>query len=102
MNSTAPTIPQPPTNAVTGPGRPGSPVRPIVAPRPQYLDLRANVHRKLISRLNLEALAQADRSRAEGEIRVLFGEILSEEGAPISLSEREQLFTELLDDVFGL
>ena len=102
MSSTAPTIPQPPTNAVTGPGRPGAPVRPIVAPRPQYLELRANVHRKLISRLNLEALAQADRTRAEGEIRVLFGEILSEEGAPISLSEREQLFTELLDDVFGL
>ena len=74
----------------------------MVAPRPQYLELRASVHRKLISRLNLEALAQADRSRAENEIRVLFGEILSEEGAPISLSERETLFTELLDDVFGL
>src|SRR5437762_3577818 len=71
-------------------------------PRQQYLDLRANVHRKLLNRLNLEALAQADRSRAESEIRTLMGEILGEEGTPISLSERETLFTELLDDVFGL
>src|SRR5437762_12762687 len=71
-------------------------------PRQQYLDLRANVHRKLLNRLNLEALAQADRSRAESEIRTLMGEILGEEGTPISLSERETLFAELLDDVFGL
>src|SRR2546422_637709 len=72
------------------------------APRQQYLDLRASVHKKLLARLNLEALSQSDRSRAETEIRTLFGEILAEEAAPISLSERESLFSELLDDVFGL
>ena len=76
--------------------------RTVQPPRQQYLDLRASVHKKLLARLNLEALAQSDRSRAEGEIRMLFGEILAEEGAPISLSERESLFSELLDDVFGL
>jgi pilus assembly protein CpaF len=52
--------------------------------------------------LNLEALAQSDRSRAESEIRTLLFELLSEEGAPLSLSEREILFGEILDDVFGL
>ena len=31
------------------------------APRPGYLELKANVHRKLLNRLNLEALASADR-----------------------------------------
>ncbi|PYQ88138.1 MAG: pilus assembly protein CpaF [Acidobacteria bacterium] len=72
------------------------------APRQQYLDLRASVHRKLLNRLNLEALAQADRSRAESEIRSLLTELLAEEGAPISLSERETLFGEIVDDVFGL
>src|SRR5687767_2132924 len=73
-----------------------------VAPRQQYLELRANVHRKLLNRLNLEALAQTDRSRAEGEIRSLLGQLLGEETTPISLSERETLFAEILDDVFGL
>ena len=54
------------------------------------------------NRLNLEALAQADRARAEGEIRTLLGELLAEEATPLSLAERETLFAEVLDDVFGL
>src|ERR1043166_584535 len=69
--------------------------------RPQYLDLKAIVHRKLLDRLNLEALAQADRARAEHEIRTLIGDLLNEGGVPISLSERDALFGELIDDVFG-
>jgi pilus assembly protein CpaF len=60
------------------------------------------VHRKLLNRLNLEALAQSDRARAEGEIRTLLGQLLVEESTPISLGERETLFGEILDDVFGL
>src|SRR6476659_8149850 len=74
----------------------------IQQPRQQYLDLRANVHRKLLNRLNLEALAQSDRARAESEIRSVLGVLLAEEGTPLSLGEREGLFVELLDDVFGL
>jgi pilus assembly protein CpaF len=84
----------------------GNPTRAANAPhqpiRQQYLELRASVHRKLLNRLNLEALANADRSRAEGEIRTLLALLLSEESTPISLSERETLYGEVLDDVFGL
>jgi pilus assembly protein CpaF len=72
------------------------------APRQQYLELRANVHRKLLNRLNLEALARADRARAEGEIRTLLGQLLAEEQTPLNVSERETLFAEVVDDVFGL
>src|SRR6202163_1844502 len=72
------------------------------APRAQYVALKANVHRKMLNRLNLEALAQSDRSRAESEIRTLVSELLAEEGTPISLSERDVLFGELVDEVFGL
>jgi len=71
-------------------------------PRHQYLELKANVHRKLLNRLNLEALAQSDRNRAESEIRTLLGELLAEENTPLSLGEREMLFVEVIDDVFGL
>src|SRR5512132_3415313 len=70
--------------------------------RQQYLELRSQVHRKLLNRLNLEALAQTERARAESEIRALLGQLLAEENTPISLSEREALFAEVLDDVFGL
>jgi pilus assembly protein CpaF len=97
MNSIAPAQhPSQPRPAAPGAPRPGAP------PRPGYLELKANVHRKLLNRLNLEALAQADRARAESEIRTLLGELLAEENVPLALSEREVLFVELLDDVFGL
>jgi pilus assembly protein CpaF len=96
MSSTATATPTTPTRPPSLPG-----LRPQ-APRQQYLDLRAGIHRKLLNRLNLEALAQADRTRAESEIRTLLHELLSEEGAPLNLSERESLFVEILDDVFGL
>jgi pilus assembly protein CpaF len=103
MNSIAPAnVPVPPR-----PPQPASPAAAAAPPRPQqprqqYLDLKANVHRKLLNRLNLEALAQADRSRAESEIRTLLSELLAEENVPLSLGERELLFVELIDDVFGL
>jgi pilus assembly protein CpaF len=70
--------------------------------RAQYVELKANVHRKLLNRLNLEALAQVDRARAESEIRGLVGELLSEDSTPISLTERDVLLGEVIDEVFGL
>jgi pilus assembly protein CpaF len=97
MNSIAPTPTIAPPRPTPGPARP-----PAQPPRQQYLELKANVHRKLLNRLNLEALAQADRSRAESEIRTLLGELLAEENVPLSLGERETLYGELVDDVFGL
>src|SRR5437762_5089613 len=82
--------------APTPAGRPQPPVRQ------QYLELKGSVHRKLLNRLNLEALAQVDRARAESEIRTLLLELLTEENTPLSLGERDMLFAELIDDVFGL
>jgi pilus assembly protein CpaF len=72
------------------------------APRREYIELKASVHKKLLNRLNLEALAQADRTRAENEIRSLVIQLVNEEGTPISLGERDTLFNELIDEVFGL
>src|SRR5258706_15005026 len=64
--------------------------------------MKASVHRKLLNRLNLEGLASADRSRAEGEIRTLLFELIAEEGIPLSMSEREAFFADVIDEVFGL
>src|SRR5438552_735863 len=76
--------------------------RPQQPVRREYVELKANVHKKLLNRLNLEALAQADRNRAENEIRTLVVQLVNEEGTPISLGERDTLFNELIDEVFGL
>ncbi len=86
------------TNLPTG--RAERPVRSD-ALRPQYLELRASVHRKLLNRLNLEALATADRSRAEAEIRALLVDLINEEAMPLNMSERELILRDVLDEVFG-
>src|SRR5262245_18827896 len=72
------------------------------APRPGYTELKVNVHRKLLNRLNLEALASADRSRAEAEIRTLLFELIAEEQMPLTMSERESFYADVVDEVFGL
>jgi len=70
--------------------------------RPQYIELKANVHRKLLNRLNLEALASADRARAEAEIRTLLFDLIAEEGMPLSMTERDAILGDVIDEVFGL
>src|SRR5919201_902890 len=91
-----------PLQAITkGPAAAAAQPRPQAARR-EYVELKANVHKKLLNRLNLEALAQADRQRAENEIRSLVVQLVNEEGTPISLGERDTLFGELIDEVFGL
>src|SRR6188472_285450 len=81
--------------------RPANPGRGD-APRPQYIQLKANVHKKLLNRLNLEALATVDRQRAETEIRTLVFELMAEEATPVSMAERETILSDILDEVFGL
>src|SRR6266576_1593838 len=88
-----------PLNPVTPPARPAARAE---APRPGYLELKANVHRKLLNRLNLEALASAHRSRAESEIKTLLFELIADEGMPLSMSERESFSADVIDEVFGL
>src|SRR3954470_12503991 len=85
----------------TPPNPAGTPRR-ADAPRPQYIELKANVHRKLLNRLNLEALATVDRPRAEAEIRTLLFDLIAEEQMPLSMTEREAILGDVIDEVFGL
>ena len=69
--------------------------------RAQYLEIKTEIHRKLLGRLNLETLATTDRTRAEGEIRSLTANLIAEARAPLTLGEREAILGDVLDDVFG-
>jgi len=88
-------------NSPTPPGAPSRTAR-ADAPRPQYIELKANVHRKLLNRLNLEALASVERSRAESEIRTLLFDLIAEENMPLSMAERDAILGDVIDEVFGL
>ena len=92
MATTAPV--QPPTSA---PAR-----TPANDPRrAQYLEVRGAVHRKLLTRLNLEKLATSERSKVEGEIRALVSSLIAETGIPLSVGERDAILGDVLDEVFG-
>ena len=69
--------------------------------RAQYLEVRGAVHRKLLTRLNLEKLATSERSRVEGEIRALVSQLIAESGMPLSVGERDAILGDVLDEVFG-
>ena len=87
----------------TPPAKGDAAARPRVeAPRPQYIELKANVHRKLLNRLNLEALASTERSRAEADIRALLFDLIAEENMPLSMGERDAILGDVIDEVFGL
>ena len=84
------------------PWRPAAHAREPRHRGPGSSELKANVHRKLLNRLNLEALASAERPRAEAEIRTLLFELIAEEGMPLTMSEREVILSDVIDEVFGL
>jgi pilus assembly protein CpaF len=86
----------------TPPAKPDPTRARVEAPRPQYIELKANVHRKLLNRLNLEALASTERSRAEADIRALLFDLIAEEGMPLSMGERDAILGDVIDEVFGL
>src|SRR5918992_2924838 len=90
--------------AITAPPQPpAAPARTPVndARRAQYLEVRGAVHRKLLTRLNLEKLATSERSKVEGEIRTLVSALIAESGIPLSVSERDAILGDVLDEVFG-
>ena len=70
----------------------------------RYQALKGRVHQELLNRLNLERLTKVSRTDAEPEIRAIIAGILDRESAtlPLSLFERENLTSEVLDELFGL
>jgi pilus assembly protein CpaF len=69
-----------------------------------YQTLKGRVHHELLNRLNLERLTRVSRRDAEPEIRELINGMIEAEAqtTPLSLYERENLITDVLDELFGL
>ncbi len=68
----------------------------------EYQELKFAIHRKLLDRINLEALSSLASERARAEIRVAVARLVDEEKTPLSLGEKERVIEEVLDEVFGL
>jgi pilus assembly protein CpaF len=63
---------------------------------------KADVHRTLIAKLDLEKLAAVQSSRAKQAVTTLVQSIIAEDNLPLSAAEKERIQSDLLDEVFGL
>ncbi|MBV8905189.1 MAG: CpaF family protein, partial [Acidobacteriia bacterium] len=68
----------------------------------QYQELKFAIHRKLLDRINLEAVYAMPGDRVRQEIRPSVAKLVNEEKTPLSLTEKDRLIEEVLDEVFGL
>ena len=69
---------------------------------PEYQELKFTLHRKLLDRINLEALSSMAGERVRTEIRSAVARLVEEEKTPLSLVEKDRVIEEILDEVFGL
>ena len=67
-----------------------------------FEQFKADIHRTLISKLDLEKLATVQQARARQAVAALVSEIVIENKLPLSASEKEKIQSDLLDEVFGL
>lgn len=70
--------------------------------KPEYQELKFTLHRKLLDKINLEALATIDNQRVRGEVRQALISLIDGEPTLLSGVEKQQISDEVLDEVFGL
>jgi pilus assembly protein CpaF len=63
---------------------------------------KADIHRILISRLDLEKLSRVNSNQARQAVAGLINDIIAEQKVPLSFEEQEKVQSDLLDEVFGL
>jgi pilus assembly protein CpaF len=63
---------------------------------------KAETHRILISRLDLEKLSRVNSNQARQAVASLINDIIAEQKTPLSFEEQEKVQSDLLDEVFGL
>jgi pilus assembly protein CpaF len=70
--------------------------------RTDYQQVKADLHRKILDRLDLEKLGKASGDSARDEVLVVIRNAVNSEVVPLSFAERERLSREILDEIFGL
>jgi pilus assembly protein CpaF len=72
------------------------------AVNPEYQALKFTLHRKLLERINLDALAGIDNDQIRGEVRHAVLALVEEEPNLLTAAEKQQISGEVLHEVFGL
>jgi len=70
--------------------------------RTDIQQVKADLHRKVLDRLDLEKLGKTSGDSARDEVLVVIRTVVNAEAVPLSFAERERLSREILDEIFGL
>jgi len=70
--------------------------------RTDYQQVKSDLHRKILDRLDLEKLGKTSGDSARDEVLVIIRNAVNSEVVPLSFAERERLSREILDEIFGL
>jgi pilus assembly protein CpaF len=70
--------------------------------QPNFETYKAEIHRTLISKLDLEKLARVNNIQARQAVSGIVKEIMEEQRVPLNFDEQEKIHVDLLDEVFGL
>jgi pilus assembly protein CpaF len=69
---------------------------------PNLEKYKAEIHRTLISKLDLEKLSRVNTTQARQAVAGIVKEIIADQRVPLNFEEQEQIQADLLDEVFGL
>src|SRR5260370_112537 len=70
--------------------------------RSEYQQVKADLHRKILDRLDLEKLGRTPSAAAREEVLQVIRSTVNSEAVPLSFAERERLSRDILDEIYGL
>ena len=68
----------------------------------EYARLKAEIHRKLIDQVDLEAMSALPEDRMRRELRMMMEHMLAEDGVVLNAAERKQMVQDLEHEMLGL
>src|SRR5215470_4492895 len=63
--------------------------------------VKADLHRKILDRLDLEKLGKGANEAVRGEVLAIIRNEIAADSVPLSFTERERLSRDILDEIFG-
>jgi pilus assembly protein CpaF len=80
----------------------GSPAVYTAVSPDSYHDLKAELHQRLIDKIDLKTIENLPREQIREEMRAILAGMLVGTDLPLNRTEREQMVEELLDEITGL
>src|SRR6266851_2619962 len=69
---------------------------------PNFQQLKVDLHRTLLSKMDLEKLSTINNGKAVQTVSLLIQDLMAKEKVPLTAIEKDKLQTDLIDEIFGL